>query len=76
MRAYLPLLVLTSFCLNAVDAQAYLDPGTGSLILQGIIGTVAAVAAVGGLYWARVKAFFGRNNQPPPADIDDIDKTE
>jgi hypothetical protein len=39
-------------------AHAYLDPGTGSIILQGLIG-----AAVGGLFvvkmqWARIKAWL------------------
>jgi hypothetical protein len=39
-------------------AYAYLDPGTGSIILQGIIGGVAAGAAIIGIYWQKVKAFF------------------
>lgn len=44
----------------AHDAHAYLDPGTASLILQGIIGGVAAVAAAAAVYWQRVKGFFSR----------------
>ncbi len=32
---------------------AYFDPGTGSLIIQGLIGAVAAVA----VFWGRVKSF-------------------
>ena len=40
-------------------ADAYLDPGTGSIIIQVVIG-----AAVGGLFavklfWSRIKGFFG-----------------
>jgi hypothetical protein len=39
-------------------AHAYLDPGTGSIVLQGLIG-----AAVGGLFvvkmqWARIKGWL------------------
>ncbi len=32
---------------------AYLDPGSGSLLLQAIAGGAAAVAVVGKLYWRR-----------------------
>ena len=42
----------------AAPAFAYLDPGTGSIILQGIIATVAGALVAGRLYWQRVKAFF------------------
>ncbi len=41
------------------QAYAYLDPGTGSLILQGIIGGLAVMAVVGKLYWHRLLRFFG-----------------
>lgn len=41
-------------------AYAYLDPGTGSLLLQGIIGGIAASITVLSLYYNRVKAAFAR----------------
>lgn len=41
------------------NAHAYLDPGTGSMILQGILGGIAAVAVVGRLYWDRLKRLLG-----------------
>jgi hypothetical protein len=37
-------------------AHAYLDPGTGSMLLQGIIGGIAAGFAVLSLTWHRIKA--------------------
>lgn len=40
-------------------AQAYLDPGTGSLIVQIILGGIAGLMVAGKLYWARMKEFFG-----------------
>ncbi|MCR9095453.1 MAG: hypothetical protein NXI30_14625 [bacterium] len=43
----------------ASPAHAYLDPGTGSTILQLLLGGVAGAMVVLNLYWARVKAFFG-----------------
>ena len=40
-------------------AHAYLDPATGSMILQAVIGGVAAAALAFKFYWRRIQAFFG-----------------
>ena len=37
-------------------AAAYLDPGTGSMLLQVLLGGVAAVGVIARLYWRRVTA--------------------
>lgn len=47
-----------SFLGFAAPAYAYLDPGTGSMILQGLIAGVAGAAVVVRLYWDRLKTFF------------------
>ena len=39
-------------------ANAYLDPGTGSILVQSLLAGIAGAAAVVGLYWQRFKAFF------------------
>jgi hypothetical protein len=39
-------------------AFAYLDPGTGSILLQGLIAAVAAGLVTGKFWWHRVKSFF------------------
>ncbi len=51
----------TGFILAAVsvDAYAYLDPGTGSAIIQGLIATIATVGVTLKLYWHRIIQFFG-----------------
>ncbi len=36
-------------------AYAYLDPGTGSIILQSLIGCIAAAGAFGSIYYQRIK---------------------
>ncbi len=36
----------------------YLDPGTGSMVLQAIAGGAAAVAVVGKMYWRRLLSFL------------------
>ena len=40
---------------------AYLDPGSGSVILQAIAGGFAAVAVTAKLWWKRVTGIFRRN---------------
>jgi hypothetical protein len=41
-------------------AYAYLDPGTGSYIIQLVIGMVLGGLFAVGLFWRRVIAFFRR----------------
>ena len=41
-------------------AFAYIDPGTGSLLLQSIIGAVVTGLTVGRIYWEKIKSFFGK----------------
>ena len=40
------------------EAFAYIDPGTGSLILQWLVGMVLAGFAVLNIYWQRIKNFL------------------
>lgn len=40
------------------DAHAYLDPGTGSILIQGLIVAVATCLMVGRTYWSRLKGFY------------------
>jgi len=49
------IIVLGILVIFSVPAYAYLDPGTGSLILQGIIGTIAAGFAFFSLFFQRIK---------------------
>ena len=49
-------------------AYAYLDPGTGSMLLTGLIAGIAAIISFLSIYWQKVKAFFV--NKEPDTDID------
>jgi len=54
------------------DALAYLDPGTGSILLQGLIAGIAATVTWASLHWQRTKAWFrGLRKRPPGGDDDD-----
>ena len=46
------------FILIPTDLYAYLDPGTGSIILQAILGFVAAAVSYFYFFWNKVKSFF------------------
>ena len=49
-------------------AFAYLDPGTGSIILQGIVGAIAAGASYCAIYWQKLKNFFNRKSKEKNKD--------
>ena len=51
-------------------AHAYIDPGTGSIILQSLIGGLVAAVFVARLYWEKIKSFF-RKQAPELLSPDD-----
>ena len=48
------------FFLFTSSAHAYLDPGTGSIILQAIVGAFAAFFSTLYIFWEKVKIFFSK----------------
>lgn len=62
------LYVLMALGLLTSPAYAYLDPGTGSILLQALIGGVAASVTVVSLYYQRLKAFFTGKSAPKHVD--------
>lgn len=50
------------------SADAYLDPGTGSMMLQVILGGIAAVGVALKLFWYRIIAFLGFGKKAPGED--------
>ena len=61
-------------CLSiASPADAYLDPGTGSMLLSAVIGVAAALGLAVKMFWYRLVGLF-RGKRPgavegtPPAD--------
>ena len=48
----------------APSAFGYLDPGTGSMLLQVVLGGVAAIAVAARLYWHRFKHLLGIGRKP------------
>ena len=56
MRYFIKLLF--TYALTQTNAHAYLDPATGSLILQYIIAGIAAVASTASFFWSKIRNFF------------------
>ncbi|MDA1101627.1 MAG: hypothetical protein O2967_21920 [Proteobacteria bacterium] len=73
MTKYL-LLSIAMLAASTAPAHAYLDPGTGSMILQAI-----ATAGIGAMlyfawFWRKIKSFFGgdataKNAEPETTEI-------
>jgi len=60
-RTYMAVLAVPAMLLfSTQDAYAYLDPGTGSMILQGLIGGIAGGMFAIRIYWSKLKSRFGR----------------
>lgn len=54
----------------ALPARAYLDPASGSMFLQLLLGGVAGVALLVKLYWFKLLRFLGirkEHDADPPA---------
>ena len=72
-RALRIALVLVACLSIASPAYAYLDPGTGSMLLSAVIGVAAAVGLAVKMFWYRLAGLF-RGKRPgavvgaPPAD--------
>ena len=60
------LIILASF---SSQAAAYLDPGTGSMVLQGIIAGIAVVGFTIKTYWYKIRGLFGKKS--PTSVLDD-----
>jgi hypothetical protein len=56
LKAFFTLFLLVP----GTQAYAYLEPGTGSMLLQLLLGGASGVAVVMKLYWHNLVAFFAR----------------
>ncbi len=58
LAIYVAVLAMSMLFTNS--AYAYIDPGTGSMIVQAIIAALVAIGASLGIFWNRVRSLFGR----------------
>ena len=64
-KGYVLTVVSGLFLMFSNSAFAYLDPGTGSMILQIILGGLAGAAVAIRLYWYKILAMFGFKRKKP-----------
>jgi hypothetical protein len=60
-----------TFLLLPGSAYAYLDPGTGSLIIQMVVAGSAAALVIARNYWTTIKGIFGGKSSDLDADNED-----
>jgi hypothetical protein len=56
-------ILLIGLCIVSCDAQAYLDGGTGSMLLQLLLGGIAGAGVILKLYWYKLLALFNSKSQ-------------
>jgi Na+/proline symporter len=56
-------LVLVLFVAGVTPAYAYLDPGSGSMMVQLLLGGVAGAVVIVRLYWARLLTWLGKRDK-------------
>lgn len=49
-------------------AYAYIDPGTGSFLIQGLVATFFSATFAIKMYWQRVKKYFSKNKASDPIE--------
>ena len=54
--------------LSAGPVSAYLDPGTGSMLLQVILGGIAAVGVAIKLFWHKIRVAIGMGKKSSAED--------
>jgi len=69
--APLAVVVILALILLPSTALAYIDPGTGSFVIQGIIAAVVGAGFAVKMYWHRIKSLF---TGKPMSEDDDPDE--
>ena len=72
------LVLIPAIALGAIsnlDAEtvrlAYLDPGSGSFMIQFLVAALAGIAVTSRLYWAKIKSLLGITSADSDEDGDD-----
>ena len=69
-QAFRVAFVLAAFLSIAPPAHAYLDPGTGSMLLSALIGLAAALALGLKMFWYRLVGLFrGKERAVRPGEV-------
>ena len=61
-RLIFSLSTLIVLLLFSKPVHAYLDPGSGSMLIQAVLAVIAAVGVSIGIFWNRLRSLFGRKD--------------
>ena len=68
---------LLGFLFLTRDAQAYLDPGTGSMLLQALLAIFLIVGSSISIFWSKIKKFFsGDSDESVAGSAESSDEQE
>ena len=67
----LALVILVVLVLFLAPALAYIDPGTGSFVIQGIIAAVVGAGFAIKMFWHRIKAVLHRQARAEDDESDE-----
>jgi hypothetical protein len=62
------------FDLLLARPRLYLDPGSGSFLIQLLIAVALGVSVAVKMYWAKIKSFFGGKKSEPIRPVDENDE--
>jgi len=68
MKSRVVVLAAWLLFVSASPAFAYVDPGSGAMLTQLLLGGAAGLIVLLRLYWNRLLGLFGLKNQNRPTD--------
>jgi hypothetical protein len=58
--------IFIAFFTFSIPAMAYIDPGSGSVIMSAVIGFFVAIGMAVKTYWYKLKSLFTGKSKPQP----------
>jgi hypothetical protein len=68
MPVHIPEIMVSILASPAIKGQAYLDPGSGSFILQLLIASLVGIGFALRSYWGKIAGFFRKNKGASAAE--------
>jgi hypothetical protein len=70
-----PTAVAVVILLSSTPAHAYLDPGTGSVLVQALVAGLAVASAAVAAFWTRIRQLFSRGRKPADREHTDAPRS-
>lgn len=70
------IVLLLGLAFFSSPVMAYIDPGSGSVIMSAIVGFFVAMAMAIKTYWYKIKSLFTRSKSKPQANKANVEPPE